>query len=294
MAEQEIVESPQKTNKDAGKSISFDLTPSELTSSDGDESLGKKQLNVTSRLSRSFSKKDRHTNKLGLVSTLCKKNNHVSIFNLMAIIMPTLATCWFSVAIFFSSETREKYPFFLWDDGHFQWDNESTTSQPMVCPRASICSQGWLEIALLALARISAFASYVVMGVTFLTKMHSLNHFLSSTYLRAFIPFETFHDIHSHLGIWFAVLTFSHAISHYIRYIIREDGAQLRVQVHYSGLIALTSMGIVVLSMMPFVKKRIIHAGFETRLTAHWFFLLLVIALSFHTPRTRLITLTFL
>jgi hypothetical protein len=163
----------------------------------------------------------------------------------------------------------------------------------MVCPRASICSQGWIEIALLALARLSAFAFYVVMGVTFLTKMHSHNHFLSSTYLRAFIPFEAFHDIHSHLGIWFAVLTFSHAISHYIRYIIREDGAQLRVQVHYSGLIALTSMGIVVLSMMPMVKK-IIHAGFETRLTAHWFFLLLVIALSFHTPRTRLITLTFL
>jgi hypothetical protein len=104
MAEQEIVESPQKTNKDAGKSISC-----ELTSSD-DERLGNNQLNVTSRLSRSFSKKDRHTNKLGLVSTLCKKNNHVSIFNLMAIIMPTLVACWFSVAIFFSSETREKIP----------------------------------------------------------------------------------------------------------------------------------------------------------------------------------------
>ncbi len=209
-------------------------------------------------------------------------------FYVGALFVPIIISLWYASAILFPPNARDKAPLLLWDDGHLKYDEQG---QPSICPRASICSEGVLQILLIALARLSAFASYVVMGLTFLSKMHSLIHFLSNTCLSIIIPFESLHDVHTLTGKMFGWLAFLHTLTHYIRYVIRKDTAQLWSQVHISGLIAMLAMATVTLSMSSFVRKRV---RFEKRFNAHWLFLLVVLGLLFHTKRTRIIVLIFL
>lgn len=206
-----------------------------------------------------------------------------------ALIVPTIVSVWYATAILFPPGAREKVSFLLWTDGMFMKNGQG---QPSICPRASICSDGVFQIILIALARLSAFASYVVMGLTFLSKMHSLIHFLSTTYLSIIIPFESLHDIHKLTGKMFGLLALLHTVTHYLRYILRGDVNQLVTQIHWSGFVAILAMGTVTLSMSPsFIKNKI---PFEKRFNLHWTFLIISLALFFHTKRTRVMILIFL
>lgn len=208
------------------------------------------------------------------------------VFHLVVIVLPCFISMWYSAAVLFPPEARKKYYILLWTDGHLVIKG----GIPTVCPRSSICSDGILQIILISLARISAFASYVFMGVTFTSKMHFLMRFLSSTYLRTLVPFESFHHIHANNGKIFAGLGFLHTFNHYLRYILRKDVDQFGTMVHLSGLCAILAMGIVIISMSPIAKKIKNRFGsFDTRLACHWSFIILSIALLFHNGRTRAI-----
>ena len=177
-------------------------------------------------LSRSLRKRKRKI-KQGLFS------DKRTLFNFVAFVIPCTISMWYAAAILFPPETRAKYDLLLWDDGQLIIEDDG---QLTLCPRPSICSEGLMQLMAITMARLSAFASYVFMGATFLTKMHFLNRFLASTYLRKFIPFECLHHIHKKSARMFGGLIFMHTLSHYMRYMARSDVDQLTTKVHVSGL----------------------------------------------------------
>ena len=207
-------------------------------------------------------------------------------------VLPCLISVWYSVAMLFPPQARQDYKFFLWDDGKLLYDDDG---RPIICPRSSICSEGILQVVLISVARVTAFASYAFMGITFLSKMHFTIHRLSTSYLRTFVPFESLHNFHTNSGKIFASLAVLHTISHYIRYIVRQDVDQLTTRAHISGLCGILTMITVVLCMTSAFKRFEDSIGkFEKRLNSHWLFIILCIALCFHHERTRLITLIYL
>jgi hypothetical protein len=216
--------------------------------------------------------------------------SHYSGFHFSVIVLPTFISMWYSAAVLFPPDYREKAWFFLWDNGVLTYDDEG---RPILCPRASICSEGVIQVILIALARLSAFASYGVMSVTFVSKMQSTIHFLSSSYLRTFIPFEDLHHVHVNTGKWYGILAFLHMITHYIRYIVRQDANQLWTIVHISGLLGIFGMSITIVSM-TYLKKFKTKISYEVRFKIHWLgFFTLAVALLFHTRRSRTIVLIF-
>jgi len=212
-----------------------------------------------------------------------------SISFFIFVVVPMSISLWYAIAILFPPDARSKASLLLWTDGAFI-KNYNRTGRPAICPRASICSEGIFQIILIGLARLTAFASYVVTGLTFMSKMHSTIHFLTSTYASYFIPFESLHHLHRRAGMWYMILALVHTITHLVRYAVRKEmGTQMRTQTAISGVFAMYLMLVVVGSMS--VAKRFKQISFERRFNFHWFFILLTAALCFHTPRTRVVTL---
>ena len=131
---------------------------------------------------------------------------------------------------------------------------------------------------------------------TFVSKMHFTIRFLSSTYLMKLIPFESLHQIHTYSAKVFGALILTHAITHYIRYILRSDVDQLRTKVHVSGLCGFFSIIIMIVGMSPIVKKFKNGIGrFEIRFNLHWAAMVtLCLSLCIHNERLRVITLILL
>ena len=198
--------------------------------------------------------------------------------------VPILFSVWYSCAALFPLEARARAPWLLWSDGALV----RVDGVPEICPRESICSQGVFQIVLISLARLSAFASYPIMMMTFMSKMHSTIHFLSDTYLGNFIPFAALHGVHRSMGLAYFLLAWLHTITHVIRYSVRLQVAeQLGSTVGVSGIFAIFAMTLVVWGMT--LAKRG-HWSFEQRFNFHWMFLLLLGALLFHPTRTLIIT----
>ena len=215
--------------------------------------------------------------------------NFTSSFHLAVILIPSFISMWYSAAVLFPPEYREKAWIIFWDNGLLVFED----GKPTICPRASICSEGIAQVILIALARLTAFASYGIMSVTFISKMQSTIHYLSGSYLRTIIPFEDLHHIHVSTGKWYGILAFIHMITHYIRYILRKDADQLLSTVHLSGLVGIFGMTIVICSM-TYMKKFKARFPFELRARLHWFgFSTLFVGLLFHTERSRIIALIF-
>ena len=209
-------------------------------------------------------------------------------FYLIFIAAPIFIAVMYAIAILFLPGTREHVPYLLWTEGALKVEN----GKPILCPRESICSEGIFQVFLISISRLTAFISYVVMGSTFLSKMHCSIHALSVSYVGTIIPFSHLHSVHKNTGKMFALLAVIHTVTHFIRWIVRGDMNLTGSRVGVSGVIAILSMVTVVWSMSSLAKSRS-FMNFEKRFSTHWLFLLLAIALCFHTPRCRIITLTF-
>ena len=61
---------------------------------------------------------------------------------------------------------------------------------PKLCPRASICSEGPLELLLIAIARTSAYSLYVAVALAFLTKCYCSLHWLRTTPVGLYVPLQ--------------------------------------------------------------------------------------------------------
>lgn len=211
------------------------------------------------------------------------------LFYLVWVILPSLFSIWYGTAVLFPPGCHSKWKFLLWTNGSLIKNDQG---QPTLCPRPSICSEGVFQIILISLARLSAFASYTVMGMTFVSRMHSSIHFLSNTYAARYVPFEYLHKIHNNMGAWYAGLAVLHTITHLVRYVVRQEMTeQMKTTTAVSGVVAIISMIAVTWSMTH--AKRFKSIEFDRRLQLHWYFLVLTAACCFHHPRTRRITLLF-
>lgn len=221
-------------------------------------------------------------------------------FYLLFLILPTLASLWYAAAILFPTSWYGACPVLVWtpsaqtrnDDGEFT-----------ICPRSSICSEGAFQVFLISVARLTAFASYVVQGLAFASKMHSTIHFLSGTYANYLVPFESLHHVHAFTGASYSILALLHTLAHLIRWGVRTElGEWCGSRVGLSGIFAMLSMALVVFIMSPWGKKMSIGKrdsknmlAFENRFAIHRVsFWILTIALCFHVKRTRQITLSYL
>jgi len=118
-------------------------------------------------------------------------------------IVPMFISLWYSAAILFPPEARKgKLSFILWTEGSLV---NNVDGKPSICPRVSICSEGIFQLILIALARLSAFASYVTMGITFATKMHSTVSLLIFYLFLAYMYIQLFSNtslsIHTRLNV---------------------------------------------------------------------------------------------
>lgn len=219
-------------------------------------------------------------------------------FVIVALVLPCLLLSWYAAAIFFtpSSETSDQHALlkkiFLWDEGKLTYDENG---RPSVCPRPSICSDGIIQLIMIGVARLTAFTSYVFMAFTFFSKMYFFTRFLSSTYLRKFIPFENLHQVHVRISKIYGGLVLVHVLSHYARYILRRRADlhdQLQSRVHISGFIGIISMLFMITSMTLMKRfERNWFGKFETRYNLHWFaMVVLCISICFHNNRLGIVT----
>ena len=108
----------------------------------------------------------------------------ITRFQFFFFVLPMFISLWYSVAVLFPPESRQgKWSLVLWTPGNLIKKEDGSVS---LCPRASICSEGVFQIILLCISRLTAFASYVAMGITFASKMHSTvrKYFFSRLSLR--------------------------------------------------------------------------------------------------------------
>jgi len=211
------------------------------------------------------------------------------------IIFPSLVVLWYAAAVLLPTSWDRARPYFVWTPSLLGRDEAGRITAGCLPygGRRSICSEGWWQVVLIMLARLSAYASYVVMGMTFLSKMHSTVHFFSTTYLATLVPFEAFHELHTSMGSMYSGLILLHTVTHFIRWGIRREliwGITSKWGV--SGIIGVLAITFCVLSMSSLAKK--IKFTFENRFLAHWIsFFLLTAAICLHHWRTRIIALTF-
>jgi len=141
-------------------------------------------------------------------------------FHFWCIIFPLLFVLWYATAMLLPPSWDKVRPYLVWTPSLVGRDaaGRITIGCPPYGGRRSICSEGWFQAVLIMLARLSAYATYVVMGMTFMSKMHSTVHFLSTTYLATMIPFEALHDLHTSMGSIYSGLVLLHTVTHFIRW----------------------------------------------------------------------------
>jgi hypothetical protein len=217
--------------------------------------------------------------------------NSMTRFYLQFVIIPVAVCIIYAIAILFPPGARAKVPMLLYTKGAL---TQTEDGVPILCPRAAICSEGILQIVLIGISRLTAFASYVFTAHTFLSKMHCTSHALSTTYLGTLIPFPRLHNVHKVTGRWYGGLILVHTIAHIIRWIIRRDMSLLiDTPVGISGLVGVVCIVMIITIMSPWARKKDLLT-FERRITAHWIFTLcLVLAMAFHSPRCGIITFVF-
>ena len=247
-----------------------------------DSDHGKKKFSSVSEL-------DSHHERLEVSSVARRDNKYFRNAFCGLFCLPLILAVWYSAALFFPMGAHEHLNALLWTPGVLTADSNGTST---VCPKATLCSVGWGEILLLMLSRMTAFALYVSMVITFVAKSHAMAHFLSATYVTHLIPMEYLHEAHKRQGALFCSFALLHTIGHLIRWGVRDEWAFVTSQPGLSGLVAMCLMLVIVLPMaVPAIKKRL---SFETRLALHWLFIPMGLTLCWHSTRTAIITLVVL
>lgn len=228
--------------------------------------------------------------------TICNNLTYSNRFWYFLTFLLTLTVVWYAAALLFTKAATVKYSFLFWGraDGQLEIKDDG---QLILCQNQSICSEGLMQITLIGIARLTAYASYVYVGLVFISKMNNLTQFLSSTYLQIYVPFHAMHHIHTNAALIYFVLILLHGLSHYIRYILRgETLQQLGTPVHVSGCIGLISLvSLRVGIKIPNILKKYWNAKFEYRLNSHWVSMItLVVSLCYHNVQTLVIMLVLL
>ena len=107
--------------------------------------------------------------------------------------------------------------------------------QTCICPRETICADDVLSMIFLTIARASAWFSYPLYMLLFLSKANNLNNFLQKTALRCWINFSDYHHVHSLFGIIVGFEGTSHSFFHILRWARRNDDIQVCISCVYNS-----------------------------------------------------------
>lgn len=158
-----------------------------------------------------------------------------------------------------------------------------------------ICSEGFTQILLLAVSRLSAYSLYVTLAMSVISKCYCTMLFLQSTVLSLHLPFRHVHDLHRLAGLAFAWASLIHTAAHLTRWALRqadstksisfEDsiGYHLTSPTGISGVFAIILLGISILPMWRahFFSKTL-KVSFERRHTLHLLVVPMMIVLCWH------------
>ena len=157
-------------------------------------------------------------------------------------------------------------------------------SSIIVCPRPNVCSVGIFEVALLALARTTAYCMLPAIVAVFASKCRVLVTLLEQTSLSLWIPLSDLHGIHVAMGKNIAGMAFLHTVAHLIRWSQRGELSRLYIDVcgRSGAIVALACVPVVLLMAMKIFRDRL---SWELRIRIHVCGALVFgIGLAFHTP----------
>lgn len=144
---------------------------------------------------------------------------------------------------------------------------EGVTKRPSICPRFSICSEGWIEVALLVVARLTAYWMMVPIAVVFVTKARLLLARWNETLLSLIMPGFALHELHVKMGKEIGVLSVIHTIAHVARFAKRGTLGRISMgTIGFTGWVAIASFVPVIVLQLQFLRSR---TTFEMRKPAH-------------------------
>ena len=120
-----------------------------------------------------------------------------------------------------------------------------------ICPRETICADDLLSMIFLTIARASAWFSYPLYMLLFLSKANNLNNFLQTTAIRCWINFSDYHHVHSLFGIIVGFESMSHSFFHILRWARRNNDIQVCIYVYKRPPLTLRSDFFSSLSLLP-------------------------------------------
>ena len=140
-----------------------------------------------------------------------------------------------------------------------------------ICLRETIYATDKLSMALLALARCSAFFDYPLYTMMFLSKAHNINNIFRRTVLREWIDFSDMHRIHSIFGVVIGIETMFHSFFHGLRWGINNDIRFLWKT--KSGITGVIAASVTPFNVWPMVIPKLkTHLRFEVRKGLHYLF----------------------
>ena len=120
--------------------------------------------------------------------------------------------------------------------GAARWRGRTVT----VCPRPSICAEGWIEVLLLAVARTTAYAALPYLVALFLTKARVAAARWEENVGSILVAADNLHETHEACGWRVAGFAVLHTIAHFARWLIRRElRAKLGGGAGRSGLAAM-------------------------------------------------------
>lgn len=149
--------------------------------------------------------------------------------------------------------------------------------------RAIVASNNF-QMVCLGITRVSAFFMYPALVFVFLTKFRATMEFISHTPLSLF-SYQDLHELHVYCGWVILIDGLLHTLFHILRW-ANQGNLYLMIE-HFSGVSGIISVVCILLVCIPMMafKKRI---KYETRKYLHYFFIVLALALCFHTTTTSI------
>lgn len=152
-----------------------------------------------------------------------------------------------------------------------------------VCPRPTVCALEWYTLLLLAVSRGSAYATYPIMILLFLSKANNLRSWLQRSCFSIFVPFHDLHHVHVIGGHIVGIAVAIHGLAHFTRWASQGNLAFLWTHVTgRSGVISLLLTPLIVLPMRWAKLRKQIR--WELRKALHYLSIVWCFSICFHAP----------
>lgn len=152
-----------------------------------------------------------------------------------------------------------------------------------ICPRDTCCADSLAALVLFSVSRVSAYFSYPLIMLMFLSKANNLITVLQNSVLSIWVDFIELHQLHASGGTIIGVTSLIHSVFHLIRWGIGGDISLLWTS--QTGITGFIAFGITPFIICPMRYPGLFRLlSYEWRKMMHNLSLLWGIALMFHAP----------